>query len=621
MFLKVRIWPFNFICGLNTRKAAGLLVLVGLLLYVDSWFNQLFWDDFDSIVNNQYIRSWQYLPKYFSENLTAGAGIRDNYWRPLLLISFSIDYFIGGLTPFWYHLQNTFWHILSAVLVFDLVQRLVYWKEIKGNAEVDEQAALKINGIALVTALIFLVHPLQTEAVTYVAGRADPMYAAMMLGSLVMLVRFMTEREIQSSQGTLGNVCVMDVLRNKNFSGKFIKVDWSAGKYYFYSLGLLVLALLVKERSIVFPGLAGLVILFYGSSVFDKFKQKIIWLMPYVGVVALYLLLRMTVLHFAETFDFGTENNIGAQSIWEKYFTILKGFAIYHWLLIWPAKLYMEKKIAVAHSFFEAEVLAGFVLLCVWLGAAWYFCKKNYLITLGALWFLGTLAFSIHVFPIQGLLYEHWLYVPIIGVALALATGIIELLSKEFIFTKFKNYFLIISNAALLIFVIFIICLSARTLVRNLDWYEPINFYEKNINYGGFSARVYTNLGMAYGDAGRHQEAIASYQKAIELEPDIFQPWYDLGNSYQELGNPMEAERAYQKALVLNPYFLSTYNNLASVYFNQEKYADAAAVLTKALEKFPQSVELLYNLAVIEKTRGNSQAAEQYLKEAKKLQR
>ena len=145
--------------NLSSKTIIIILIVVGFIVYGNTFVNEMLWDEHDLIINNEYIRDWKYFPKYFSENLIAGSGIVSNYWRPLLLISFFIDYKIGGLEPFVYNLQNMSWHILSSVLFFVLLRRL----------------SLSIS-VSLLSSLLFLVHPVQTEAITYISGRADPMH-------------------------------------------------------------------------------------------------------------------------------------------------------------------------------------------------------------------------------------------------------------------------------------------------------------------------------------------------------------------------------------------------------------------------------------------------------------
>jgi len=106
--------------GLSSRIVIIILIIIGFIVYGNTFVNEMVWDDYESIINNKYVHNWEHVPKYFSENLTAGSGISNNYWRPLLLLTFSIDYQIAKLNPFVYHLQNIIWHILASVLVFIL---------------------------------------------------------------------------------------------------------------------------------------------------------------------------------------------------------------------------------------------------------------------------------------------------------------------------------------------------------------------------------------------------------------------------------------------------------------------------------------------------------------------
>jgi len=133
-----------------------LLVVVGFVLYANTFQNQMFWDDDDGILKNQFIQNWQYFPKYFSENLIAGAGLLSNYWRPILLTVFSLEWHLWENWAPGYHFVNTSFHITDAVLLFFI---LLY--------------IFKNRWLAIFTALVFLVHPLQTEAVAYVSGLGD----------------------------------------------------------------------------------------------------------------------------------------------------------------------------------------------------------------------------------------------------------------------------------------------------------------------------------------------------------------------------------------------------------------------------------------------------------------
>ena len=103
--------------------ALTFFLIIGLAIYGNSFDNQLFWDDDDNIINNVYIKDWRYLPNFFTESLISGAGQVSNYWRPLLLMSFAIDYRLWGLAPFGFHLTNVLLHLIAAWLIFLLLNK------------------------------------------------------------------------------------------------------------------------------------------------------------------------------------------------------------------------------------------------------------------------------------------------------------------------------------------------------------------------------------------------------------------------------------------------------------------------------------------------------------------
>lgn len=556
----------NFFQNLTFKKVILLFSIIGFILYANSFFNQLFWDDNESIVNNAYIKDWQYFPNYFSENLTAGAGIKGNYWRPLLLFSFSLDYKLGGLAPFFYHLQNLFWHIFSAILVFKFLKIIL--RKIPRP---------KSNFIAFFAAFLFLIHPLQTEAVTYVAGRADPMHSALMLLSLIYLAKFWQNQK-------------------ERFN-------------IFCSLLFFSLALMTKERAIVLCALVFLYLFLLASpKIFEKLKNKIFVFLPYLTLGLIYLILRATILHFSGTFDIGAQENIGAENLYQKILIILKGFAIYQELIIAPVKLYMEKTVSVPQNFLSPTVIIGLLTAIGWLIGIFYGYKKNRYIAFGVLWFFLAMSPSIHVFPIQGLLYEHWLYFPIIGIFLVLSFLIYKITFE----IKKGNWQMIILG----LLILWMLSLSAKTVIRNFDWQNSIKFYEKNISLGGSSARVFTNLGMAYADEGQPEKAIENYQKAIELNEKLFPPWFNLGNAYKELKQTKKSIANYEKAMELSPNYVPIYNNLATVYLGNKDYEEALEVLEKGIEKNPKNMQLYYNAAVVNLEKGDKKNARGYINKA-----
>src|SRR3989344_4479756 len=155
------------------------LITIGFFIYAFNLNNPLFWDDDEWIKGNAFVHSFSYLKEIFTQNVEAGFGLSSNYYRPLLLLSFVFNYVIHGIAPFGYHLVSNGLHIASGVFIFFLLSKFLN------------------SRASFIAALIFLVHPVQTEAVSYVSGRGDPMSAFFMLLALWL---FFKSRTIASSE-------------------------------------------------------------------------------------------------------------------------------------------------------------------------------------------------------------------------------------------------------------------------------------------------------------------------------------------------------------------------------------------------------------------------------------
>ena len=525
---------FNF-------KIFLIFFLLGFLIYANSFQNQLFWDDDDNIVRNLYIKSWKFLPNYFSENLIAGAGLHSNYWRPLLLFSFSLDYKIFKLNPFGYHFTNTILHIFNAFLIYYLLYLI-----------------FKNQKISFLTALIFLLHPLQTEAITYVSGRGDPLSIFFILLAFIFYFYLKNQKE---------------------------------NKYLILSSVFFILALLTKESTIFFPGL----ILLYEILFREKEKLKTIFfrISPLFLVALIYLILRLTVLNFGQTLNLYGEENLFTQNIHYRLFTFLKILLIYFSIYFAPIHLYMERTTEILTTFFHPAVIFSLLILIFIVFVSTYFLKRNNKIfAFGfGLFFISLFPFSNILVPVSGLLYEHWLYFPLVGLSLILSYLFFEILSK----LKFSKILVVAFSSLLVLFLGF---LSVRTILRNFDWKGPITFYNQTLKYSE-SARVHNNLAMAYDEKSEYEKAIFHYQRAIEISDIYSQTHNNLGNAYQEIGKTEKAIEEFEKAIKMDPYFFFAYNNLAGLYVVQKEYDRAIDVYQRYLKISPQNLNALYNLGIV----------------------
>ena len=527
--------------------AAVLLCAVGFLLYANTFANQLFWDDFDGIVNNVYIRDWSNLPKFFSQNLIAGAGLVSNYWRPLLLIGYALEWHVWGDVPAGYHLTSLAIHLGAAFLVYLLLERL-----------------FRRPALALLTALVFLAHPLQTEAVTYVSGRGDPLALLLMVGSILAFLRYRD-------------------------SGRPAVVSPA----YWLGLSCFVLALLTKETAIALPALLALAAWFAAERA-PQLKKFVIDMVlrawPHAAVLGTYVALRLTVLNFNNILNVYGQETVFTQNFHVRLFTFFKVMTIYAGLMVAPMRLYMERTVDIPLSFFEPRVMAGAALCVFLLVLTVRYWRSRPVVAFGLAWFfLRILPNANLLVPNSGLLYEHWLYSPLIGLFLAFFDAVLA--GWRRLTASRPAWGHVARNAGLTVLVIFLIGLSVRTVWRNQDWRGPIVFYEQTLRYARPSYRVLNNLGMAYDEAGRYDEARSTYERAVALDSGNPVAHHNLGNQYRHLGRLEEAVGEFETALAADANFLYSYRSLASLYLDAGRPQDARAVLGRYRDRLATGAE------------------------------
>ncbi|HQP11123.1 MAG TPA: hypothetical protein PKV41_07065, partial [Candidatus Omnitrophota bacterium] len=228
----------------NVFWSVILIVVLGFAVYAGSIPGEFIWDDEHLVSDNLYIRDWSNLPKFFTEGMAAGADAPTLYsfYRPVQMITYALDYSVWKLDPRGYHFTNIILHVLAALAVFWLITILY-----------------KNLGLALLTSLFFVVHPVHTEAVSYIAGRADSLSVLFMLGCFIFYIKAL-----------------------------------ASDKKVHYALMILsyTLAILSKELSLILP----ILLLLYHYAFKQQIKSKVF--LPVLTINIVYIILRMTALGF-----------------------------------------------------------------------------------------------------------------------------------------------------------------------------------------------------------------------------------------------------------------------------------------------------------------------------------
>jgi len=503
-----------------------LITLLGFAIYANSLSNDFIWDDGALIEENRYVKSWSYLPQIFTQDIRSGYKERQlSFYRPLQMVTYMADYSIWKLNPIGYHLTNTLLHIAVALGILWLVSLL-----------------FNNSLMACITAAFYVAHPVHTEAVTYISGRADS------LALLFMLICFIFY--IKSSMSKSPSV-------------------------YFLMILSYVLALLSRENSLILPVL----LLIYHTSFHRKIKVKEFF--SVTGIASTYIILRVTVLKgMAAPLEHAT-------TLFERLPGFFVALTTYVRLLFLPFDLHMEYG-GVLYLWTDPKAILGMILLSALLTYALTKGKESRVTFFAIIWFLVALLPVSNIFPINAYMAEHWLYVPSIGFFLVLANMILALHSKE----KFKI-------AATVVGVALLIFYSLLTVRQNTYWRNPINFYKRTLEYAPESARVHNALGYSFHAADNNEEAIASYKRAIKIDPYYAGAHYNLGNAYSVTGKNEEAIAAYEKAINVKPDYPKAFYNLGFVYSTIGKNEEAIKSYKKALEFKDDYAQAHHNLGTV----------------------
>ena len=524
------------ISQLNNFYIVSLLFIFVIFCYGVTLGNGLFFDDEQFIYNNVAVKNFD-LPHLLTKSLSSESGEISNYYRPLLFIGFSFEYQLFKDSSFIYHFDSLFLHFLGGVLLFLLIKKLF-----------SDQL------LAFSTALLFLIHPIQTEAIAYASGRGDPLSFFFIMLTLLFLL-------------------------NK---GK---------KYHIISFITLIAALFSKEIALMTPGLIFIVLLSQKKSFTKKsILTSLIQTLPYALITISYFILRITVLNFNNTLNFYNSENIYSSHLQVRLATFFHIFPQYLELIFYPKKLFMERDsvIKVMTTITLPIILSILGIITSFFVSIWK--RKNYpIIFFSLLWIGITFVPTSGILPINGIFYEHFLFFPSVGFFLLTSYVFISIYRRSKSMTK---------EILGILFIIIVSLLCFRTIARNLEWHDPITFYNQTLN-NAQSSRIFNNLAMAYADSGRPSEAINTYLKAIKIGDSYPETHYNLGNSYTSIGDARNAEKEYRKSLEISPAFYLSYIKLYSIYKSKNDKNGLAFIhtnLTNIGKSNPQFLTLLRQL-------------------------
>lgn len=553
---------------------AFLISAAALAVYAGAVSDGFVHDDNDQILNNPWIRDFSHFKEIFTQNVWGfREGSLTNYYRPVMHLSYMLEYHLFGPDPRGFHLVNILVHSINSVLVF-LLSSKIYNAFKKGS-----QSPFSV--VPFAAGLLFALDPIHTEAVIWVACLPELLLTLFFLLSLYLYL------ESEKPDGT---------------SNRGI-LALSAASYG--------LALLSKETAITLP-----LVLIVWDFLVKKRPFRLMRYLPFALSTLADLFLRYNALGFVKPVNIHNYLNASQMAA-----TTLSMFVHYLLRLALPFNLnalWTFHPIMSPFGLIPAAYLL-ITLLILSLGlVAW---KKDRAVLFAFFLLLLPLAPALYIAAIEFPFAERYLYLPSFGFLLAFS-----LLTEKIPPQKGRLFLMAFVP------VVLATSFSIGTVNRNRVWKNDITYWEdaaakdpdddylisklgmaylKHRQYGNAAVQfeklfkigkvtmpIRVNLGVAYAATGRLDDAIRTYKDALKIEPTYSLTHFELGNALVKKGDISAAISEFRQASSLNPYDEATHYNLAMAYQREGRDPEAIEELKVALDLNPRDADSYNNLGV-----------------------
>jgi len=629
-----------------------VIAIVGIISYSNSFNVPFQFDDYFNISENPIIKD----PGNFTSSLS---GYQYNPRRYLGYLSLALNYRYGGLDVRGYHIVNLLIHLINATLVYFLVLltfRTPYFKSDKSEVSSKKEDAGKgpdTDGLSLLTthyslftipgsrsfvaffsALLFVAHPIQTQAVTYIVQRFTSLAALFYLLSMVMYVKARLQ-SAKSIEQSAGNNSVPDA----TVLMRFVKGPMP---YALCSLLSAVLAMKTKEIAFTLP----IMILLYEFIFFrSTLKRKLIVLVPILLTLAI---IPLSMLHIDKPLgellsDLSEKSRLQTDMSRGDYLaTEMRVIVTYIRLIVFPINQNLDYGYPIYRSFFSPPVFLSFLFLSGLIGTAVYLLYKSRwaattvsrkklevssdqaeaegdrsgndlpftthyslltihysrLIAFGILWFFLALSVESSFIPIVDVIFEHRLYLPSIGAFVALSAALFAAAMRA------KSRWPNSERAIIPLVVIIVLILSAATFARNRVWQDKTRLWEDVVRKSPGNARAHNNLCFVYLGNGKTDQAIQQCTAALGLLPDYLDARINLGVAYNARGMYDKAIEHFLIALSMDPDDADAHNNLGIAYVSKGMFDEGIKHYQIAVSLSPDYAEAYSNLGVAYASKG-----------------
>ena len=454
--------------------------------------------------------------------------------RPLLMFSYWVNYRLSGLHPLSYHAFNVLFHVMVSVLVFFIVRKILEW------AQVDR---LRRDVLAAFAGALFLLHPVNSESVGYVASRSENLSVLFFVGAFAL---FLYRRSVDITWRRTALVLVV-----------------------------FAAAVLSKEHTVVLPALLLLTDYFWNPPFsFAGIRRN--WRL-YVPVTLAAVL---AALYLARQLSGATSAGFRIRDFrWYQYFfTECRAFWLYIRLFLFPAGLRIDYDYPVSHTILEHGAILGLVGILLAAGAVFYFRRRYPLAAYGFFAFVILMAPTSSFVPIADPVAERRLYLSMIGLL--------------FILIEFLRRVDVRQPKAMAALAGVLLILGIATYNRNFVWSDKVALWEDTAAKSPNKSRVQFQLAQAYYERGACDQALPHYERSAALDPSDYRLYIDWGLDYDCLKQPEQALTKFRRAASMRPT-AHAYSQIGMIYGKEGKNAEALDALATA-EKIDPNFDMTY---------------------------
>jgi Flp pilus assembly protein TadD len=548
--------------------------------YANSFAVPFVFDDYTSILQNPVVKN---LEKFLS-----GDGYAYNPRRFVGYLTLALNYHFGGLNVLGYHLVNLIIHIANGFLVYALAALAVKAASlVNGEREtVNGKTASTVHSspltgyLPLFASLLFVLHPIQTQAVTYIVQRLASLATFWYLAAVVLYLK-----------------------------GRLLKEE---GKGSFLVPALMtaavvtaVLAMRTKEIAFTLPAA---VLLLEFSFFRLPTRKRLFFVVPLIcAILALAVAVLQVDRPLGELLNDVNEMTRETRDISRStyLFTQFSVIMTYLRLMVLPVSQNLDYDYPLYDSFLNPHVVASFlgILLLLALGVYFYWTSRRdgfrllRLAGFGIFWFFLTLSVESSIIPIRDVIFEHRLYLPSAGLFIAVA-AVVQVIGRQ-------HFALLVGGA-----VVACLALGLVTFNRNSVWRDNITLWSDVAAKSPAKYRPLFNLGKSYADAGRTQEAGALFEKALVILPNDPETLYNMAVVTAKGGDEAQAEELFRRVLAIEPRYVNAIHNLAQIEASRGNYPKAEKLFLQVKELDPQSTMARSNLGLLYRLTNRAAQAE-----------